>query len=388
MGNNLKPYFFLFLLSFFWHFTFSALGAIIIPMYTPKYTITNEILKNIGLVEACKEVIDNAPLVPAWEKQFQQEARERTVHYGTRIEGNELSLAEARRVLEGEDISARRRDIQEVINYRNVLKYIDELGQEGIREKQWVYTEEQLKKIHTLTCDRIIQDYECGAYRTTQVVLKNSFTDEVVFRPVPHLEVPYLVEGFFEWLNSEEGRRVHPVIRAAIANYVLVDIHPFVEGNGRTSRAFALVVLFIEGYDIKKFFSIEERFDKDAASYYGAIQAVTNQDPSLENRDLTPWIEYYTSCLAIELSRIKERVRQLSVDIKLKGKLGKQVSLSERQTKLVEYLQENGEITTPDARKVLPMISDDTILRDLKDLVKKRIIKKEGKTKAAKYLMR
>src|SRR3989338_11406779 len=96
-------------------------------MYSPKYTITNRILKNIGIIEACREVINHAPLVPAWEAKFREEAIVRTVHHGTHIEGNELSLSQAARVVEGKEVLARERDVQEVINYRNVLKYIDEL---------------------------------------------------------------------------------------------------------------------------------------------------------------------------------------------------------------------------------------------------------------------
>ncbi|PIU03534.1 hypothetical protein COT44_02815 [Candidatus Shapirobacteria bacterium CG08_land_8_20_14_0_20_39_18] len=353
-------------------------------MYTPKFTINNEILRNIGSIEACREVIDNAPLVPAWEKQFQQEALERTIHYGTHIEGNELTYNEAVKVLEGQHIAGRERDIQEVINYRNTMKYIDELGEKSDNK----YTEEQLKKIHELTCEKLLEPEECGHYRTTQVILRNSATGEVVFRPPPHPEVPYLIEAFLDWLNSKEAKDIHPVIRAAIANYVLVDIHPFVEGNGRTSRAFATLVLFVEGYDIKKLFSLEEHFDKDAVAYFGTLQLVTKQASSLEGRDLTSWIEYYSVCLAIELSRMKDKVKRLSVDVKLKGKLGKQIALSERQIKIVEYLEENSEVVTQDAKKLIPMVSEDTVLRDLKDLMEKGIVKKEGKTKLAKYMLR
>ena len=54
-------------------------------MYQPKYTITNRILANIGKIEAAKEVIENAPLVPSFEKQFQSDAIVRTVHHGTHI---------------------------------------------------------------------------------------------------------------------------------------------------------------------------------------------------------------------------------------------------------------------------------------------------------------
>ncbi len=60
-------------------------------MFIPKYSITNKILKDIGVVEAAKEVIMNAPLVPAWEAKFRKEAMERTVHHGTHLEGNALS---------------------------------------------------------------------------------------------------------------------------------------------------------------------------------------------------------------------------------------------------------------------------------------------------------
>src|SRR3989339_392698 len=96
-------------------------------MYSPKYSITNKILKNIGQIEACKEVIENAPLVPSYEKQFQVDAIARTIHHGTHIEGNELNLLQTKKVLEGQEVYGRPRDIQEVINYRNVMTLLDEL---------------------------------------------------------------------------------------------------------------------------------------------------------------------------------------------------------------------------------------------------------------------
>jgi len=352
-------------------------------MYTPKFKITNKILKNIGLVEACREVIDNAPLVPYWEKKFQEEAIQKTVHYGTHLEGNELSFQEVAKVLEGEKVIARERDVQEVINYRKVIKYIEGLGTEGLQ-----YSEEQIKKIHQLTVHKLIPKSQSGKYRKTQVILRNTITGEIGFRPPPAVEVPYLIKDFFAWLNNQEAKELHPVLRAGMAHYVLVAIHPFVEGNGRTARAFATLVLFLEGYDIKRFFSLEENFDQDSPSYFGALMATSNQNQDLDKRDLTTWLEYFTGVLAIELNRIKERIRRLSIDIKMKTKIGKQVALSERQMKLVEYLEENRELITPTARKILPMVSDDTLVRDLKDLIKKGIVKKEGRTKAAKYLMK
>ena len=94
-------------------------------MYKPTFTITNNILRFISKIEASKEIIENAPLVPAYEAKFRQEAIIRTVHHGTHIEGNPLDSGEVRDVLDGKEISAKDRDIQEILNYRNVLKYIE-----------------------------------------------------------------------------------------------------------------------------------------------------------------------------------------------------------------------------------------------------------------------
>ncbi|MDP2585419.1 MAG: hypothetical protein Q8P29_00905, partial [Candidatus Levybacteria bacterium] len=104
-------------------------------MYTPKFTITNNILKNIGIIEASREVIDHAPLLPYYEKQFRQDALVRTVHYGTHIEGNELNLDQAEKVLAGQDVVARDRDIQEVINYRKAMDFISELKVQSEKSK-------------------------------------------------------------------------------------------------------------------------------------------------------------------------------------------------------------------------------------------------------------
>src|SRR3990172_11109360 len=97
-------------------------------MFIPKYTITNKILKNIGVVDAAREVITNSPLIPAWEAKFRKEAMERSVHHGTHLEGNKLSLEEAQDVLDGKEVVARDRDVYEVINYRNALKFIDNIA--------------------------------------------------------------------------------------------------------------------------------------------------------------------------------------------------------------------------------------------------------------------
>lgn len=355
-------------------------------MFQPKFFITNPILKYIGAIEGAKEVVDYAVMVPAWEVKFQDEAKVRTVHFGTRIEGNELNYSQAERVMAGEEVLARERDIQEVINYRNVVEYIDKLGErynvEGPGGRA-VYGESWLKKIHELTTEKILDKGNKGEYRQTRVVIKNSQSGEVSFRPPLPLEIKMQIEEFFDWLNSDKGRDVHPILRAGITHYELARIHPFVDGNGRVARAFALLVLYREGYDVKRFFSIEEYFDKNAEDYYSALQSVAKK-----SGDLTPWLEFFTKALAVELNKIKERVRSLSIDFRWRDRLGRQIALSERQIKLIEFISEKEKLIVRDAREVMPDVSDDTILRDIKDLMKKGVVKKRGVTKNAYYVMK
>ncbi|KKS77856.1 MAG: hypothetical protein UV74_C0002G0082 [Candidatus Woesebacteria bacterium GW2011_GWB1_43_14] len=348
-------------------------------MYSPKYIISNKILRNIGQVEASKEVIENAPLVPDYEKQFQSDAIIRTVYHGTQIEGNALTLDQTKQVLDGQEVYARERDVQEVINYRHVVRTLEDFA------KQDTYNLDSLLMIHRATVYRLIPEEKSGVLRSTQVVIREEGTGKVILSPPPALEIPYLLEDFFNWLNSRESREIHPVIKAAIVHYVLVAIHPFVEGNGRASRAYAALVMLKEGYDIKRFFSLEEHFDRDLDAYYGAFNEVDRQSTDIAARDLTSWIEYFSETLGVELVKIKEKVRKLSVDSRLRARIGEQVALSARQMKLIEYISENKQAAMSDLKNVLTMVSDDTILRDVADLINKGIIEKEGRTKAARY---
>ena len=348
-------------------------------MFTPQFSITNTILKNIGIIEACREVITHAPLLPYYEREFQKDALVRSVHYGTHIEGNELNLSQAEKVMEGKEVLARDRDVQEVLNYRKVIEFIDELSsREGLQ-----VDEELIKQLHKLTVERILPPEKCGIFRQTQVVVKNSATGEISFRPPPSTAIPLEMEQLLQFINDTEEQDIHPVMRAGVVHYELVRIHPFVDGNGRVARALSTLILFLEGYDIRKFFSLEEYFDSDALDYYSALQSVEKN-----NRDLTIWLEYFTKGLSIELSKIKDKVENISIDAHLKEKLGgKPVMLTDRQIKIIEYIQKIGYLQNKAFGNLFPMVSEDTILNELKGLLSNGIVKKTGSTKGAKYVM-
>ncbi|PIX71837.1 hypothetical protein COZ39_03490, partial [Candidatus Roizmanbacteria bacterium CG_4_10_14_3_um_filter_33_21] len=278
-------------------------------MFNPQYSITNKILNNISKIEASEEVIRHSPLLPLWEKQFKEDAIIRSAYHGTHLEGNKLQKDEAKDVLMGKDVIGRPRDIQEIINYRKVIDFIDEEAKRQIEK----ITETLIKKLHRIIVVKILPDEQAGEYRLKQVIIRNSQTGEITFRPPPPLEVPFLMREFIYWVNKTDKSEMHPIIKAGIIHHEMVRIHPFIDGNGRVSRVVATLILLLGGYDIRRFFSLEEYYDRDAASYYQSLQKASSGD-------LTSWLEYFTFGAAIEFEKIKEKILRLSKDVKLKEK--------------------------------------------------------------------
>jgi Fic family protein len=345
-------------------------------MFNPTFTITNQILTNISKVEAAEEVIRTAPLLPLWEKQFKEDAIVRAAYHGTHIEGNMLLKEEAKDVLLGKNVAARPRDIQEVINYRKVIELIDEEANRKIEK----ITEQLILKLHRILTEKTLQPEQSGVYRLKQVIIRNSSTGEITFKPPTPLEVPFLMKEFVQWINKEETKQIHTILKAGIVHHEFVRIHPFIDGNGRVGRALATLVLLLGGYDIRRFFSLEEYFDRDAISYYEHLQKASAGD-------LSAWLEYFSFGASVEFTRIKEKIQKLSKDVKLKEKIGgQQIFLTERQIKIIEYIQEIGYLQNKAFNSIFPEISEDSVLRDVQDLVKKGIIKKIGSTKSARYV--
>lgn len=346
-------------------------------MFIPSYTITNKTLNNIAKIEASEEVIRHSPLLPLWEKEFKEDAIVRSAYHGTHIEGNLLQKQDAKDLLLGKDVIGRSRDIQEIINYRKVIEFIDEEAKRKIEK----ITELLVKKLHRIIVFKILPSESTGEYRTKQVIVRNSENGEITFRPPSPLEIPFLMREYLYWLNKDDKEELHPVLKAGIAHHELVRIHPFLDGNGRVARVLATLLLLLGGYDIRRFFSLEEYYDKDAVSYYTNLQKASSGD-------LTSWLEYFTFGASIEFEKIKEKILKLSKDVKLKERFGgKQIYLTERQMKIIEYIQETGYLQNKIFLDIFPDLSEDSILRDLQDLIQKELIKKVGSTKGARYVL-
>ena len=185
---------------------------------------------------------------------------------------------------------------------------------------------------------------------------------------------------FIEWVNSSDSHQFDPVIVAGICHYEFVRIHPFIDGNGRTSRGLATLILYLRQFDIKKFFTLDDYYDSDRNAYYRALNSVNP-----ETGDLTKWLEYFTDGVLLSISKVKEKILRLSIEKHKKEEKG-QIQLTERQMKILEHIQKNGKISSGDVA-LMYKFSRQAALRELSRLVELRVIKLEGKGRGACYVI-
>ena len=344
-------------------------------MFKPKFEYDRKIVNNLVEITSAREIILNAYLIPKWDISLRREALIRATHASTSIEGNPLTLEEVNRLAHGKEVTAARKTKQEVLNYLGVLENIDKY------QKDDRITEKSILKLHKdITKDTLENPFYEGKYRDIQVYVGDRITDEVIFMPPPPEKVPNLMKEFVSWLNSNDFFELHPVLIAGISHYEFVRIHPFVDGNGRTARALATLILYLREFDIKRFFALDDYYDSDRTAYYTALKSVDQK-----TFDLTNWLEYFTDGVLISISRVKEKVLRLSIERKKKEKMG-QIALTERQMKILEYIQRNGEITTGDIAKMFK-ITRQGALKEITKLVDLEIVKLIGKGRGAHYII-
>ncbi len=345
-------------------------------IFSPNFNYTHKIVKNLIDIASARETILNAYLVPKWEVSLRRDALIRAAHASTAIEGNPLSLEEVSQLARGIKVTATRKAQQEVINYLKVLENIEKYQEQG------KITGKTILKLHKdITRETLEAPEHEGRYRELQVYVGNRITGEVIFMPPSPEEVPALMSGFIEWLNSSDSSQLNPVIIAGISHYEFVRIHPFVDGNGRTARALATLILYLREFDIKKFFALDDYYDSDRTAYYNALKSVDQ-----ETLDLTDWLGYFTEGVLLSISKAKGKVLQLSLEKHKKEAKG-QVALTEKQMKIIEHIISNERITSSEIQKMFK-ISRQAAHKEILKLIELNLIEQKGTGKAVYYVLK
>ncbi len=277
-------------------------------MFNPRYKLTNKIVSMLTAIAEARSVMSRAKLLPKQELRLRRQALVRMTHASTKIEGNALNLRQVEAVAEHKKIDAPARDIYEVENYLKALRYISK-----VVETKRPVTEKVVLQIHKLVTDKTLPKDQAGHYRSVPIYVARrrlGMPQEVMYTGPGAKQVPRLMKNLVQWIQVSANRDIHPIVAAGIVHQEIAAIHPFVDGNGRTARALATLILYQRGYDFRRLFALEDYYNRDRAQYYKAINIGKNYE---ERRvDFTPWLEYFVKGFKEEINGVKAQVVSLS----------------------------------------------------------------------------
>lgn len=360
-------------------------------MFAPVFQISNKTLTSLINVEVARKTVDLVPLQKDWEERLRLESLARRVFAILRLKENSLEMEDMSKIARDEPerddkaaevalrtgVIGKEKEIQQVLNFLNANKLAEQIAYLTNKFKQTDYGESDLVKLNVLLGERLSPTTELGVYRQTD-------SQEKMGEMTPlAVEVPFQMEDLFGWFRNAGKDEIHPLLKVGVMLYELIRISPFTNNNLITAFSFVHLALSSEGYHFKKLWAPEEEMLKNKESYWSVMALVER-----EKGDLSLWLERFVRWADEAAEKTKTKLLNLVGETPIfKTDGGRVVSLTEREIIIMENLTIKNEMTIKEIRNLLPMVSDDTILRDLKDLMDKKMVKKKGKTKGAVYAM-
>jgi Fic family protein len=336
-------------------------------MFKPKYQLTRKLLENISGVERLYGQIEKLRLPKSLWLNLERNNLIQSTYVSNSIEGNPLSLPEVTNLLLGGRVPATR-DEKEVSNYFAILKELPSLKEFDLETLLFIHKE----------LLRGVKDKIAGRIRNSVVVVGNRIQTpkgvELIVKHNPPYhnkeQIEKHLQELFDW--SKNYGQILPILKAGIFHHQYVYIHPFVDGNGRTCRLLTALFLIQSGYQINKYFVLDDFYDTDRKLYSDKLSTA-------DKGNLTQWLEYFTDGLKYSLesavSKAENSLSQISVPMRL----------TRRESQVLEKFRSIGDFTSSDVVKFLN-ISRQRVNLIVKGLIEKgRIEKSGGTTKGVFY---
>jgi Fic family protein len=213
---------------------------------------------------------------------------------------------------------------------------------------------------------------EVARYRTGEMrVISGAIGKEKIhYEAIPPHLVKTEMDKFLRWFNDSD--KTDPVIKAAIAHFWFIIIHPFDDGNGRIARAISDLLLTRSEKSSERFYSMSSQILVERKRYYDVLQKV-----QYSSGDITEWLEWFLHCLKNVLSKTESTLKTVLRKADF-WKMHENTPLNERQRLILNKLLDgfDGKLKSSKWAKIAKC-SPDTALRDIKDLMEKGILKRE-----------
>lgn len=267
--------------------------------FAPVYCISPPLLDRIKQIailvhELNQRAVPDVVLVP-----MQSEARAVSTYASTSIEGNPLPLTEVKRLLKQQPAKLRQSE-QEVVNYNRVLSELNQTLEVPI-------TAELLHQIQAGIMVELLPDHHLGQWRREAVVVYEPRTQEVVYLPPNYEDVPKLMTALIAFVQANRGI-LDPLLLAGLFHKQMVVIHPFVDGNGRTTRLATKLLLAGLGLNTFNLFSFENYYNQNVTRYFQHVGLFGDYYELARDLDFTPWLVYFAEGILDELLRVQKQL--------------------------------------------------------------------------------
>ncbi len=341
-------------------------------MFNPKYTITTRLLANIKRIAELVTDLNGRHFSDVVLFEFERRAREVSAHSSTSIEGNPLPLTDVKRLLK--NAPERVRDSEkEVLNYNNGLVYLNSLSQENDLLRLGLILE-----IQKMVTDGLVSKFHSGKIRQEPVFVNNPKTRQTIYFPPDHQDVPSLVNELIEYTNSNKGK-IDPLILAGIFHKQFVIIHPFIDGNGRTTRLITKTLLSNMGLNTFNLFSFENYYNNNVTKYFENVGLLGNYYDLKDNIDFTSWLEYFTDGIIDELLRVAGELNKVKINVN--------EQLQSYHQLILNYIRKKGFIKDSDYALITERARPTRYL-DFQKLIALELIERQGKGKNSYYILR
>ena len=300
--------------------------------WIPKYTISNKLLLTIREIGESLGEIKSYSLSDQELARLEIEARESSSYASTSIEGNPLPLTDVKRLLKTNKKNVRDTE-REVLNYNEALQSL----YAEVRSGEFQLTLKTLEKVQRQVVDGLMDNpSHCGALRKAPVIIRNPLkTDEIVFIPPDSKDVKKLTSDLLKFIKDNIGK-IEPFILAGIFHRQCVIIHPFIDGNGRTTRLLTTAILGEAGLELFEIFSFENYYNRNITSYFKAVGLEGDYYDLVEVIDFSDWLEYFADGILDELLHVRKALPEKS---RIKPRL------EPHHRKILDYIEEHGSIT-------------------------------------------
>ena len=213
---------------------------------------------------------------------------------------------------------------------------------------------------------------EVGRYRTgeMQIISGAMGKEKIHYEAVSAQDLQTEMNQFLAWINNDN--LLDPVIKAAIAHFWFIIIHPFDDGNGRIARAIADMLLARAEKSTERFYSMSSQILAERKQYYEVLQKVQHSDG-----DITDWLVWFLNCLQKSLLQTTVTVQKILLKASF-WNAHETTDLNQRQHLMLNKLLDGfeGKLKTSKWAKIAKC-SPDTALRDIRDLIQKGILQQE-----------